>query len=216
MERYCTKCEKLLNANERFCSNCGTENVHDTQNADQETNIHQEQNDNQKNNTYQPPNANQGANAYQQQYAYQGANTYRQTYYRPYQKTPTQTLADRERASAIVWTVIAGLQGIMGILTVSGLSILGNLIGIPLGLSGLLILALAGYNGYGAYCSFQRVQRVLARQRGIVWEYDKLLTGSIVFIVLNLIFGGVIGVAGAVFDLFNRNYALSNAQYLED
>lgn len=146
----------------------------------------------------------------------QGANTYQQSYYTPYAKTPTQTLADRERASAIVWTVIASLQGAIGILTVSGLSLLGNLIGIPLGLSGVFILALAGYNGYAAYCSFQRVKRVLARQRGIVWEYDKMLAGSIVFIVLNALFGAIIGVAGAVFDLFNRNYALSHAQFLED
>ena len=43
-----------------------------------------------------------------------------------------------------------------------------------------------------------------------------MLTGSIVFIVLNALFGAVIGIAGAVFDLFNRSYALSHAQYLED
>ena len=146
----------------------------------------------------------------------QGAYTYQQRYYTPYIKTPTQTLADRERASAIVWTVVACLQGAIGILTVGGLSLLGNFIGIPLGWSGLFILALAAYNGYGAYCSHQRVKRVLARQRGIVWEYDKMLTGSIVFIVLNALFGAVIGIAGAVFDLFNRSYALNHAQYLED
>ena len=143
-------------------------------------------------------------------------NAYSQNYYKPYQKTPTQTLADRERISAVVWTVIACLQGLMGLLTIGGLSLLGNIIGIPLGWSGLFIIALAAYNGYGAYCSYQRVGRVLARQRGIVWEYDIMLTNCIVFIILNVLFGGVIGVAGAVFDLFNRNYALTNAQYLED
>ena len=134
----------------------------------------------------------------------------------PYIKTPTQTLAGRERASAVVWTVIAGMQGLLGILTVGGLSLLGNIIGVSLGWGGLFTLAIAAYNGYGAYCSFQRVKRVLARQKGIVAEYDNMLAGSIVFIVVNALFGAVIGVAGAVFDLFNRSYALSNAQYLED
>ena len=43
-----------------------------------------------------------------------------------------------------------------------------------------------------------------------------MLTSGIIFIVLNALFGAVIGVAGAVFDLINRNYALNNAQYLED
>lgn len=146
----------------------------------------------------------------------QGANTYQQSYYSAFTKTPTQILASRENASAIVWTVIASLQGLIGLCTVLGLSLLGNFLGLPLGLGGLFTLALAAYNGYGAYCSFQRVKRVQARQRGIVAEYDKMLTGSIIFIVLNALFGAVIGVAGAVFDLFNRNYALNNAQYLED
>ena len=93
---------------------------------------------------------------------------------------------------------------------------MGEIIGISLGWGGLFILALAGYNGYGAYCLFQRVKRVMARQRGIVAEYDRMLASTIVFIVLNILFGAIIGVAGAVFDLFNRSYALSNAQYLED
>lgn len=100
--------------------------------------------------------------------------------------------------------------------TVCGLALLGNFLGLPLGVGGLFTLALAAYNGYGAYCSFQRVKRVQARQRGIVAEYDKMLTSGIIFIVLNALFGAVIGVAGAVFDLINRNYALNNAQYLED
>lgn len=146
----------------------------------------------------------------------QTTKAYQQNYYVPYQKTPTQTLADRERASAIVWTVIAGFQGIIGIATTNALLFLGSLADMPLGWGGFMLLALAGYNGYGAYCSFQRVKRVLSRQHGIVWEYDKMLTSCIIFIVLNALFGAVIGVAGAVFDLFNRNYALNNAQYLED
>lgn len=140
------------------------------------------------------------------------ANTYQQ----PYQKTPTQTLADREKASAFVWTGIASLQCVIGILTISGLLSSEDIIGMSSDWSGLLTLALAGYNAYGAYCSFQRVNRILARQRGIVYEYDKMLTNSIIFIVLNALFGAIFGMAGAIFDLCNRNYALNNSQYLED
>jgi ABC-type phosphate transport system permease subunit len=50
----------------------------------------------------------------------------------------------------------------------------------------------------------------------IVREYDNMLIGSVIFIFLNAIFGAFIGIAGAIFVLFNRNYALSNAEYLED
>ena len=181
----------------RYCSNCGNQ-LGDNALFCSSCGSKIVNNISQASNTYQP-NLN---NYYQQ--------------YQPYQKTPTQTLADRERASAIVWTIIACIQGAIGFFTMAGLSLLGEIIGISLGWGGLFILALAGYNGYGAYCSFQRVKRVMARQRGIVAEYDRMLASTIVFIVLNILFGAIIGVAGAVFDLFNRSYALSNAQYLED
>ena len=144
-------------------------------------------------------------------------NTYQGNYqYQAYRKTPTQTLADREKASAIVWTVIASLQALLALFTFGALNWIGSIIGFNLGWGSIFQIGVAAWNGYGAYCSFQRVKRVLARQRGIVQEYDRLLTGSIVFIVVNALFGAVIGIAGAVFDLFNRHYALTNAQYLED
>ena len=181
----------------KYCSNCGNQ-LGDNALFCSSCGSKIVNNTSQASNTYQP---NQN-NYYQQ--------------YQPYQKTPTQTLASRENASAIVWTIIASLQGLIALCTVCGLSLLGNLLGLPLGLGGVLMLALAAYNGYGAYCSFQRVKRVQARQRGIVAEYDRILASCIVFIVLNTLFGALIGVAGAVFDLFNRNYALNNAQYLED
>lgn len=176
-----------------FCSNCGKE-LNEADTFCSNCGHKNKENKGETNNTYQQAN-----NVYQ-----------------PYAKTPTQTLADREQASAVVWLIIAILQGIIGICTMGGLSLLGNIIGIPLGWGGLFTMALAAYNGYGAYCSFQRVKRVQSRQRGIVREYDNMLVSSIIFIVLNAIFGAFIGIAGAIFDLFNRNYALNNAQYLED
>ena len=79
-------------------------------------------------------------------------------------------------------------------------------------------MKLSVYHWDGAVCLSWHWQdiTVMARQRGIVAEYDRMLASTIVFIVLNILFGAIIGVAGAVFDLFNRSYALSNAQYLED
>lgn len=143
-------------------------------------------------------------------------NNYNNREYVPYTKSPTQTLAERERISAIIWTIIACIQGITGLSVAGGLMWLGELIGFDLSWSSLFTLGLAAFNGYGAYCSFQRVKRVRLRQRGIVAEYDGILTMSIVAIVANVLLGSVIGIAGAVFDLFNRNYALSNAYFLEN
>ncbi len=133
-----------------------------------------------------------------------------------YKKTPTQILVRREEISAIIWCVIACIQGLTGLSVLGGLIWLGDLLGLDLSWSSLFTLGLAAFNGYGAYRSFKLAEKVRLRQRGIVAEYDNILTHSIVAIVVNVLLGSVIGIAGAVFDLFNRNYALSNAELLED
>ena len=142
--------------------------------------------------------------------------THDNTPYQNIQKTPTKILADREYICAVVWVVIASIQGISALSAGELLTWFGELINIDLGYSALPLLGLAAYNGYGAYCSFQRVKRIRSREKGIVAEYDKTLTPCIIAIVANVLFGSVIGIAGAVFELFNRNYALSNADYLEE
>jgi len=136
--------------------------------------------------------------------------------YTTYEKNPVQILAERERISAIVWTIIACFQGLTSLSVTGGLIWLGELIGIDLGWGTLFSLGLAAFNGYGAYCSFQRVKRVKLQAQGIVAEYDAILTISVIAIVLNILLGSVLGIAGAVFDLFNRNYALKNAGFLEN
>lgn len=132
------------------------------------------------------------------------------------QKTPTKILADREHICAVVWIVIASVQGVSAISAGGLLSWFGELIDFDLGYSVLPMLGLAAYNGYGAYCSFQMVKRIRSREKGIVAEYDKTLIPCIIAIAANVLLGSVIGIAGAVFELFNRNYALSNADYLEE
>ena len=132
------------------------------------------------------------------------------------QKTPTKILADREHICAVVWIVIASIQGVSAISASGFLTWFGEFIDFDFGYSVLPMLGLAIYNGYGAYCSFQMVKRIRSREKGIVAEYDKRLIPCIVAIAANVLLGSVIGIAGAVFELFNRNYALSNADYLEE
>jgi hypothetical protein len=51
----------------------------------------------------------------------------------------------------------------------------------------------------------------------MVEQYDKSLTGIIISIVINLILGGIIGVAGALYDMFMiRGYVLENKAVFEE
>lgn len=148
--------------------------------------------------------------------------------YAPPVKTPTQKLAQREQIAAIVWMIVAVLQALIGLTNLAisgGLMWFGDLVngifesellGFGLNWDALFTLGLATLNAYGSYCSFKREKKVLARVPGIVAEYDRTLTMSIVAIVANVLLGAIIGIAGGVFDLFNRYYALSNANYLEN
>jgi len=116
--------------------------------------------------------------------------------------TPTasqyaEKLATKEQTSGIIWTVIAVLQVIIAI---SG---------------AWFTLIVAAVNGVVAYNSFQKAKKVRTPYPGMVVEYEKQLTGFIIALVYNAIFGGVIGVAGNIFDLITRNYVLTNRAVFE-
>ena len=50
---------------------------------------------------------------------------------------------------------------------------------------------------------------------GIVETFEGQLTSLIIFLVINIFFGAVIGVIGAVFDMFVRNYVLENRAIID-
>ena len=108
-----------------------------------------------------------------------------------------EKLATKEQTSGIIWTVIAVLQVIIGI---SG---------------AWFTLIVALINGFAAYNSFQKAKKVRNPYPGMVAEYEKQLTSFIIALVYNAIFGGVIGVAGNIFDLITRNYVLTNRAAFE-
>ncbi len=49
----------------------------------------------------------------------------------------------------------------------------------------------------------------------LVEEYDESLGTIIVFLIINLVIGGVIGVVGSIYDLTIRDYVLKNREVLE-
>ena len=106
-------------------------------------------------------------------------------------------LSSKEQTSGIIWAVIAGLQVIAGLL------------------GAWLVLIVAVVNGIVAYSSFQKAKKVKRPYPGMVAEYEKQQTSLIVTLVYNLIFGGIIGVAGSIYDLVTRNYVLNNRAAFE-
>lgn len=108
-----------------------------------------------------------------------------------------EKLATKEQTSGIIWTVIAVLQVIIGI---SG---------------AWFTLIVALFNGIFAYNSFQKAKKVRTPYPGMVAEYEKQLTSIIIALVYNAIFGGIVGVAGNIFDLITRNYVLTNRAFFE-
>lgn len=100
----------------------------------------------------------------------------------------SKTLSEREKISAIVWLVIGICQCLSIVLIFCGV-----------------------WNIYASIKRFKHAEAVLTPWRGIVNSYDKWMSNIIIGLVINLIFGGVIGVAGSLYDLFMvRSYVLDN------
>ena len=106
----------------------------------------------------------------------------------------SKTLSEREKLSAIIWLVVGICQILSGFFIVSG-----------------------AWNIYASITRFKQSKAVLTPWKGIVQNYDSWMTNIIIGLVINLIFGGVIGVAGSLYDMFAiRNFVLSNKAVYEN
>ena len=105
-----------------------------------------------------------------------------------------KTLSEREKISAILWIII----GILQVISLAG-------------------IICGAWNIYCAYCRFKQSKAVLTPYSGLVKSYDNWMTNIIVSIVINVLLGGVIGVAAAIFDLLAiRGYVLENKATFEE
>ncbi|MBE6687636.1 MAG: hypothetical protein E7591_10495 [Ruminococcaceae bacterium] len=106
----------------------------------------------------------------------------------------SKTLSEREKISAIIWLVIGILQCLSCVAIIAGV-----------------------WNIIAAVNGFKRSKNVLTPWPGIVAFYDKMMTNIIIALIVNLLVGGVIGVAGAIYDmLLVRNYVLENKKVFEE
>lgn len=101
-------------------------------------------------------------------------------------------LSERVKLNGIIWLIIGIIQIVLGMDWGWGLLLVG------------------GLNIASSIQDMNYSKTVLTSPQGIV-EHFQPLTGPIIVLVYNLIFGGVIGVAGSVYYLVGvRNFVLSN------
>jgi len=105
----------------------------------------------------------------------------------------SQTLSAREKIAAIIWLIIGICQCLSCVFIISG-----------------------AWNIYASITRFKQAKLVLTPWPGIVNNYDKWISSIIYGIVINVLFGGLIGVAGSIYDLVAiRGYVLSNKAVFE-
>lgn len=107
-------------------------------------------------------------------------------------------LSDRVKIDGIIWLVIGILQVLMGLYL------------------NWILLIIGALNIVTAVQDLNYSKNVLESPVGILEKF-RPLTGPIITLVYNLIFGGVIGVAGSIYYLVGvRNFVLSNEAAFSD
>lgn len=108
--------------------------------------------------------------------------------------------------SAIIWLLIAIYQILIGLVFL--------IFGV-----GIATIACGVWNIYACIKNFKHARYVkncssAFEGRQIVYSYQDSLGNTILFLVINLVLGGGLGVVGAIFDLILRSYVLSHKKEL--
>ena len=106
--------------------------------------------------------------------------------------TVLQNISNKEKIGGIIWVVISVIQLLIGLSF------------------NWVILILGIWNLIVGITRINNASKIEQRANNIVDVYEKSLTSLIIFIVLNILIGGIIGVIGAIYDLTVRSYVLDN------
>ena len=106
--------------------------------------------------------------------------------------TVLQNISNKEKIGGIIWVVVSVIQLLIGLSF------------------NWVILILVIWNLIVGITRINDASKMEQRANNIVNVYEKSLTSLIIFIVLNILMGGIIGVIGAIYDLTVRSYVLDN------
>ena len=194
---YCKNCGNKIAEGTSFCPNCGmkVENVK-TENMEQQNGSPKTENVEQQNGSPKTENMEQSnGNPKTENVKQPNDNFQNETMEKPDNAIISQ-IVDKEKISLIIWAVIAGCQIFIG----------------------LFIYDVAFYVGIwnvvACIMSYNFCKKIQKSSIGIYDHYNNNLIACIVFLLINLFAGGVIGVAGAGYDLYVRNFAMKNKDKL--
>lgn len=106
-----------------------------------------------------------------------------------------KNISKKEMTGAIIWIVLAVIQILLGIAFIDYYWV-------------TLIIGI--WNLINGITRITRAGKVEESQNTIVEEYERSLTGLIIFLIVNIFIGGLIGVIGVIYDMVTRNYVLNN------
>lgn len=113
-------------------------------------------------------------------------------------------LYKKERVSLYFWIAVASIQGGIGILfLVCGVNV-----------TAISLIGMGCWNGIASYGRNQFCQQILKKPVGIYKHYEEELATDIIFLILNLVLGGIVGAIAAGYDLYVRSFALEHKEEL--
>lgn len=185
MNKFCMKCGAILAENAVFCGECGAKCGEE---KEERKVFCSKCGEEVKEGMHfctgcGHPVSNSEASAY---------NNFHQTVYTQQSSDLVQRVSERVKTNAIIWIVIASLQLLLSIFVNWSFLIVGII------------------NLISAISDLNYSKSVLQNSAGIV-DKVKSLVGPIVTLVYNLLFGGVIGVAGSIYYLVAvRGFVMEN------
>lgn len=198
---FCTNCGKEINS--KFCPNCGQQQTEGGQAATAQAPAPEAPPAAQQQ-QYCPPPVGQ----YQPQYAPPQQYYAPQQYYKP-QKDIVRQLSDKVKIQAVIWTVIACLQYILGIVYIAVNCDLYNDAEVFGFTTGIMMLIVAAANTMFCVRDYKYSGEVIQNPVGIVAKYSPV--GNIVAtLIYNVLFGGIIGIAGSIYAFVVRSFVKNN------
>lgn len=106
-------------------------------------------------------------------------------------------LAEYEKNSAIIWFVIAAIQIIVGCFTYFTPVLVG------------------AWNIYAGITRMKYSKSLLETPEGVYDYFEKQGTSNIIFLVINIFLGGVIGAIASAYDIYIRKFVIDNKDLFE-
>ena len=182
MNKFCTNCGHELKPEEKFCPSCGfnTESVKQAKESVSNT---------QNVNSYQNTNQYQNANAYQNPNNAAFGND------DITMKNMLAQLSQKNQTNAIIWIVIGALQ-IIGAIYMFAFY--------DASIYTLAVMAIGILNIVAGYKDYKYSKELLQRPIAIISRYESM-TPIVISLIYNVLFGGLIGVVGNIYELTIRN-----------